>query len=105
MLNLIEYSDNYADTTASLYHYKRPEHPRGNNNALDNVTTNNSCSFKCKSNLIGTDLNAVAANTNPDVPGPLRLWKNVKVVVPLKCISKFFRLLELPLINTSCILN
>ena len=28
--NMLEYSDNYADTTGSLYQYKRPE-PRDNN--------------------------------------------------------------------------
>ena len=27
-------------------------------------------------------------------------WKNIKIVVPLKYISNFFRSLELPLINT-----
>ena len=26
MYNLIEYSDNYSDSTASLYHFKRQEH-------------------------------------------------------------------------------
>ena len=33
LYNMLEYSDNYADTTGSLYQYKRPE-PRDNN---DNV--------------------------------------------------------------------
>ena len=43
---------------------------------------------------------AKAANVNPDVPDAHRLWKNVKIAVPLKYLSSFFRSLELPLINT-----
>ena len=37
--NMLEYSDNYADTTASLYQYKRPE-PRDNAGALNDLTAN-----------------------------------------------------------------
>ena len=36
--NMLEYSDNYADTTASLYQYKRPE-PRDNNDNIVNLGT------------------------------------------------------------------
>ena len=98
LYNLIEYSDNYADTKASLCQYKIPEQPIVN--ALDNVTSNNSSSFKYKSNLIGTDSTDVSANTNPDIPCAYRLWENVTIVVSLKYISNFFRSLELILINT-----
>ena len=38
--NILEYSDNYGDTTASLYQYKRPE-PRNNDCALNDLTANN----------------------------------------------------------------
>ena len=39
LYNMLEYSDNYADTTGSLYQYKRPE-PRDNNgNVVDLATT------------------------------------------------------------------
>ena len=100
LYNLIEYSDNYADATVSLYQYKRPEQARGNNNALDNVATNNSSSLKYKSSLIKIVPNAVAAGTNTDIPNGHRLWKDVKIVVPLKYISNVFRSLELPSINT-----
>ena len=49
MYNLIEYSDNYSDTSGSLWNFKRDEIT---NNA--NVTNdNNAPSFKYKSNLIG----------------------------------------------------
>ena len=48
LYNMLEYSDNYADTTASLYQYKRPE-PRDNDGALNDLTANNSSSFKYQS--------------------------------------------------------
>ena len=49
MYNLIEYSDNYQDSSATLYQYKRDE-PTDNNVDL---TANNSASFKYKVNLLG----------------------------------------------------
>ena len=39
MYNLIEYSDNYSDTSGSLWHFKRDEVPANNN---DNLSINNS---------------------------------------------------------------
>ena len=88
MYNLIEYSDNYQDSSATLYQYKRDEPP--NNNV--NLTADNSTSFKYKVNLLG---NIAAAD--PDNARVGRL--NVKIVVPLKYLSNFFRSLEMPLIN------
>ena len=35
---MLEYRDNYADTTGSLYQYKRPE-PRDNNGTVVNLGT------------------------------------------------------------------
>ena len=46
MYNLIEYSDNYSDTSGSLWQFKRDEI----NINLPNI---NSLSFNYKSNLIG----------------------------------------------------
>ena len=86
MYNLIEYSDNFLDSTASLYHFKRQE-PLPNNADL---TINDSSSFKYKSNLLE---NAIAEGNNA-------VWKNAQNIVPLKYVSSFFRSLELPLINT-----
>ena len=86
MYNLIEYSDNYQDSSATHYQYKRDEPPEAN--AIDNLTANNSSSFKYKISLLG-DRNVVG-----DI---VRL--NVKVVVPLKYLSNFFRSLEMPLVN------
>ena len=84
MYNLIEYSDNYSDTSGSLWQFKRDEVPAGN----ADLTINNSQSFKNKAPLLGKPADAVA-NTN----------NSVKIVVPLKYLSNFWRSLEMPLIN------
>ena len=41
MYNLIEYSDNYTDTSGSLWHFKRDKSPTNNNKNHINVATNN----------------------------------------------------------------
>ena len=70
MYNLIEYSDNYSDTSE--------------NNT--DVSNDNAPSFKYKANLIG---NTEANGTK----------NGVKIAVPLKYLSNFWRSLEMPLIN------
>ena len=92
MYNLIEYSDNYQDSSATLYQYKRDEPPKYD--AVADLTADNSSSLKYKISLLG---NPVAANNIARV--------NVKVVVPLKYLSNFFRSLEMPLINCKIKLN
>ena len=42
----------------------------------------------------------VAANVDRNVNAVHRIWENIKITVPLKYISNFFRNLEMPLINT-----
>ena len=96
MYNLIEYSDNYQDSSATLYQYKRSEPPEGD--PIPNLTADNSSSFKYKIKLLG-NVTEVAG----DAAGVRRL--NVKVVVPLKYLSNFFRSLEMPLINCKIKLN
>ena len=98
MYNLIECSDNYSDSTASLYQYKRKEQNYNNNGNIIPLTVAGSSSFKYESELLGkptnlNDADALRANTNPK-------WENAQSIVPLKYISSFFRSLELPLINT-----
>ena len=83
MYKLIEYGDNYSDTSGSLWQFKKDE-IIGN----INLTNSNSSSFKYKSNLIG---NSVADGAN-------RKKEGVKVVAP-KYLSSFWRSLETPLIN------
>ena len=90
MYNLIEYSDNYQDSSATLYQCKRDEPPEAD--PIADLTADTSSSFKYKINLLG---NIAAAN--PNVARVARL--NIKIVVPLKYLSNFFRSLEMPLIN------
>ena len=92
MYNLIEYSDNYQDSSATLYQYKRDEPPE--NDVVADLTADNSSSLKYKISLLG---NPVVANNIARI--------NVKVVVPLKYLSNFFRSLEMPLINCKIKLN
>ena len=96
MYNLIEYSDSYQDSSATLYQYKRDEPPE--DDAVANLTANNSNSFKYKIKLLGSipQLATDAAHVG-------RL--NVKIVVPLKYLSNFFRSLEMPLTNCKIKLN
>ena len=93
MYNLIEYSDNYSDTSGSLWQFKRDEVPA--NNA--DLTIDNSQSFKYKAALLGKTANAVN-NTNSSV-------KDAKIVVPLKYLSNFWRSLEMSLINCKVFLE
>ena len=80
--NLIEYSDNYSDTSGSLWQFKRDEII---NNA-DVTNNNNAPSFKYKASIIGNTENNGRKN-------------GVKIAVPLKHLSNFWRSLEMPLIN------
>ena len=70
MYNLIEYSDNYSDTSGSLWDFKRDEIV---NNA-DVTNDNNSPSFKYKASIIGNTENNGIKN-------------EVKIAVPLKYLS------------------
>ena len=93
LYNMLEYSDNYADTTASFYQYKRPE-PRYANGVLAELTTNNSSSFKYQSGLVQKqlatpNLKNVNANIDPNFNISHKLWKDIKIVVLLKYISSF----------------
>ena len=66
MYNLIEYSDNYSDTSGSLWQFKSDEQPINNNGAFINIAAENSSSFKCKSNFLG-DTVADGANKKKKV--------------------------------------
>ena len=92
MYHLIEYSDNYQDSSATLYQYKRDEPPEAN--AINDLTTDTLSSFKYKVNLSG----------NPVLDGNIAK-RSVKVVAPLKYLSNFFISLEMPLINCKIKLN
>ena len=80
MYNFVQYSDNYQNSTRSLYQFKRDKPPDDNADVANNTT-----SLVYKSKLIkGTDDNNV---------------NNVKLVVPLKYVSNYFRSLQLPFVN------
>ena len=81
MYNLIEYSDNYAKTTGTLWQYFRDE---PNDNKEDSE------SFKSK---------IKTTRKTPDDDNE----KDVEIMVPLKYLSKFWRTLEMPLINLKSI--
>ena len=53
MYNLIEYSNNYADSSGSLYQFERDEPPINDAGNPNNVALDNSTSFKYKSSLLG----------------------------------------------------
>ena len=79
--NLTEYSDNYSDTSRSLWQFKRDKIEGEIDLTVDaNHIPNNSSSFKYKSSII--------TNRN-----------GVKIAVPLKYLSNLWRLLEMSLIN------
>ena len=86
MYNLIEYSDNYSDTSGSLWQFKSDEVPANN----DEFTINNSEPFKYKAALVGKSAYHNKGNS---------FVKDTKIVVPLKYLSNFWRSLEMPLIN------
>ena len=75
MYNLIKYSDNYIDSSGSLYHFKRDESPMNDVKNHLNVALNNSRSFKYKGSLLGKAT---------DDDGDDRSLKNAKIFVPLK---------------------
>ena len=86
MYNLIEYNDNYAKTTGSLWQYCKDIPVRNSNDEIIQFTAGNltdSFNFKVK----------ITGRTGNDGT------KNVEIMVPLKYLSNFWRTLEMPLIN------
>ena len=82
MYNLIEYSVNYSSTSRSLWHFWRDEII----NNVDVTNDDNAPPFKHNASLIGNTENNMTKN-------------GVKVAIPLKYLSKFWRSLEKLLIN------
>ena len=85
MHDLIEYSDNYAKGSGSLWQY-RLDKPALNNGAIVDLADDSltdSLNFKVK-------FTGQTGNNGT---------KNVEIMVPLKYLSNFWRTLEMPLIN------
>ena len=87
MYNLIEYSDNYSNTSGSLWQFKRDEQNMNKGNPA-NVTADDSSPFKYKWSFF-----------KPLTADDTGVLKDVKIAVPLKYLSNFWRSLEMPLIN------
>ena len=87
MYNLIEYSDNYAKTTGSLWQYCNDIPARDAND--DDIVIfgdgNTTDSYKFKLKITGRTGNGGT--------------RDVEIMVPLKYLSNFWRTLEMPLIN------
>ena len=81
MYNLLEYSSNYYEDEVNDEEYYDDNH-----NAINSNRTATSKSFEYRSKIIGSTPN----NNN---------ILDAEVVVPLKYLSKFWRFLDLPLIN------
>ena len=82
---LIEYSDNYAKTTGSLWQYSKDIPARNNNEIVIFAENNLTDSFNFKVKFIGQ------TGTNGR--------KDVEIMVPLKYLGNFWRTLEMLLIN------
>ena len=80
--NLIEYSDNYPDSAGRLWGFKRD----GVTNNAGVTNDSSSSSFKYKVSIID---NTEAKGTR----------NGVKIAVPLKYLSNFWKSLEIPSIN------
>ena len=85
MYKLIEYSDNYAKKSGSLWQYCKDIPAVNNNNATVNLG-NLTDSF----NFIVKMTGKTGDNGT----------KNVEIMVPLRYLSNFWRTLEMPLINS-----
>ena len=84
--NLIEYSNNYAKTSGSLWQYCKDIPAVDNDNAIVNFTENNlTGSFNFKVKMTGQTIDDET--------------RNIEIMIPLKYLSNFWRTLEMPLIN------
>ena len=88
MYNLLEYSKNYRKTTGSLWNYYRdqPNSTIGDNNITHSILNSESFDYKANSMENGVTHDNLTKN-------------DVKIVVPLKHVSNFWRHLDIPFIN------
>ena len=94
MHNLLEYSNNYSITLVSLWNYYRDEvnDSANENNDATNFRINNSKAIASKSFEYKTKLIRSKSNNYHKL--------DAEVVVPLKYLSNFWRILDLPLIKS-----
>ena len=97
MYNLLEYSKSCRKTTESLWDYYRDE---PNNLPAADYNTDpktNSESFKYKSSITGKASNANQESSENTEQGNTKTKKNLRINVPLKHLSNFWRTLDMPL--------
>ena len=106
MYILLEYSKNYRKTTGSFQNYYRdePNHPLLNDNDPPTVNYNadpitKSESFKYKSSIAGKTSNANQENGENTEQGNTKTKRNLKIVVPLKHLSNFWKTLDMPFLS------
>ena len=86
MYNLLEYSKNYSKTRGSFWNYYRDEPNTGANNNI-NYSIKDSKSFDYKASITGK-----LEGNNTEKEG--------EIVVPLKHLSNFRRILDISLITS-----
>ena len=87
MYSLIEYSNNYSETSENLWQYYRDEQALPNDGAIAIFhASDNSALFKFKQTITGL----TGDNST----------KTVEIMVPLKYLSNFCGNIEMPLINS-----
>ena len=93
MYNLIEYSDNYSKTSGSLWRFcKDIPAVDDNGNIVDLNGANATDSFNFKTKIAGQTADN---NNNSKIAGRV----DVEIMVSLKYLSNFWRILEMLLTN------
>ena len=94
MYNLLEYSKNYSKTSGSLWNYYRDElTDDANDDNGPNKNLINSNSFKYTKSITGSTYNMAA--TAGDYYANKEGTKKVKIAVPLKNLSNFWKTLDI----------
>ena len=108
MYNVLKYSKYYSKTSTSLWNYYRDELiDETNDNNGPNKNVINSKSFKYKTSITGSTYNVSRRITdtdgnlvnNPNYDQNKRGTKEVEIAMPLKHLSNFWKMLDIPLIN------
>ena len=90
MYNLVVYVNNYSKASGSLWKYYRDEPALTNAGAIANFhAVDNSASLKINKKITGKSADSGT--------------KDIEIMVPLKYLSNFWRILEMPL--TNCDIN
>ena len=98
MYSLLEYSKNYSKTSRSLWnHYRDELTDEANDDNGPNKNVINSKSFKYKTNITESTCNVAA--TAEDYDANKEGTKKVEIGVPLKHLSNFWKMVDMPLIN------